>query len=218
MLIRGVNYLFLLLSVVSACAYDRLGGLTLKALSAAVFALLGLINAGYALKTRKFNPLYMLLALLFCMAADIALWHSFIVGALLFAVGHLFYFAGFCRLEKLRKGDLLYGAALFVPVCVLMLCWKKLRFGSELMQGVCIGYALIISLMFSKAVANCRRKKCRAYALIALGSAMFVFSDIMLLLNLFVHAPAITDTLCLYTYFPGQCILAHSMYYLAERG
>jgi len=119
-------------------------------------------------------------------------------------------------LQRMLVLMLLCGVILFVPVGAMMLFWKQFDYGSALMKGICIGYALIISLMFSKAFSNYRRNKCRAYALMALGSAMFVFSDFMLLLELFAGAPAITDTLCLFTYFPGQCIQAHAISYLAE--
>lgn len=214
--IRYINYLFLILSLVAAVVYDRLSGLTIKTINASIFMTLGLINAGYAFKKRAFNPLCMVLALAFCMAADVTLWHSFLFGAALFAIGHVFYFICYCKREKFLWSDLIPGAILFVPVCALMLLWKRFDYGSALMKGICIGYALIISLMFSKAFSNYRRKKCRAYALMALGSAMFVFSDFMLLLELFAGAPPITDTLCVLTYFPGQCIQAHAMYHLAN--
>ena len=215
--IRYINYLFLVLSLVTAAAYDIMSGLTMKTVAAAVFMTLGVINAAYALYKRAFNPMCMVFALGFCMAADITLWHSFIGGAALFAVGHVFYIICYCKREKLLLSDLLPGACLFVPVCALMLFWKRFDFGSTAMQALCIGYALIISLMFSKAFSNYRRRKCRAYALMLLGSALFVFSDFMLLLELFAGAPAITDTLCIFTYFPGQCIQAHALYWLTEQ-
>jgi len=214
--IRYINYLFLIISLIGSYFYDRMGTLPVKTANAAVFMTLGLINAGYTLKLRRFNPLYMVLALAFCMSADVTLWHSFMLGAGLFAIGHVFFVAAYCRMEKFRWSDLIPGVILFVPVGAMMLFWKQFDYGSALMKGICIGYALIISLMFSKAFSNYRRNKCRAYALMALGSAMFVFSDFMLLLELFAGAPAITDTLCLFTYFPGQCIQAHAISYLAE--
>lgn len=211
---RYINYLFLALTFICAAIYDRVGTLPIKTLNASVFMTLGLINGVYAIRTRRFNPWLLLFALGFCMAADVTLWHSFIFGAGLFAIGHGFYFAAYCRLEKFRLSDLIPGVILFVPVCLLMLFWQRFDYGSALMECICIAYALIISLMFSKAFANYRRRKCRAYALMLLGSVMFVFSDFMLLLDLFANAPAITDTLCVMTYFPGQTIQAHAMYYL----
>lgn len=215
--IRYINYLFLALSLIGAICYDRFSGLPLKTLNASIFMSLGLINAVYAFKKRAFNPMCMVLALAFCMAADVTLWFSFLFGAGLFAIGHVFYFICYCRCEKFLWSDLIPGVILFTPVCALMLLWKRFDYGGALMEGICIGYALIISLMFSKAVSNYRRKKCRAYALIALGSVMFVFSDFMLLLDLFANGPAITDTLCVLTYFPGQSIQAHALYWLAEQ-
>ena len=215
--IRYINYLFLALSLVGAYCYDRFSGLPLKTMNAAIFMTLGVINALYAFKKRAFNPLCMVFALAFCMAADVTLWYSFIGGAALFAIGHVFYFICYCRREKFRWSDLIPGAVLFVPVVMLMLFWKRFDYGSAMMKWLCVSYALIISVMFSKAVSNYRRKKCLSYGLMVLGSAMFVFSDFMLLLELFADAPAITDTLCIFTYFPGQCIQAHALYHLTEK-
>ena len=71
--IRYINYLLLLLSLISAVCYAHFSGLPLKTLNATIFMLLGLINAGYAFKKRAFNPLCMVFALAFCMAADVTL-------------------------------------------------------------------------------------------------------------------------------------------------
>ena len=109
-----VNVLFLALSLAGAAYYEAVGGLRMKALSAGVFALLGLINGAYALKMRRFNPLYMCLALLVCMTADIVLGYSFVAGAGVFALGHVLYFTAFCRMEKLRLADLMPGMLLFI--------------------------------------------------------------------------------------------------------
>lgn len=214
--IRCLNGLFLILSLVGAGVYDQRGGQKIKALNAAVFAALGLINGVYALKLRRFNPLYMVLALLLGMTADIMLHYSFIGGALIFALGHGLYFTAFCCMEKLRLRDLLPGIVLFIPTELWLLLSPRFRFGSGLMEGICVGYALIISLMLGKALANFMRNRNMAYFLLVLGCGLFVFSDIMLVLNVFGRAPRWTDTACLYTYFSGQCITAHAMMYLAE--
>ena len=48
---------------------------------------------------------------------------------------------------------------------------------------------------------------------------MFYFSDVMLALRMFGGAPLLADRLCLFTYFPGQAVLAHAVFYYvcAER-
>ena len=81
------------------------------------------------------------------------------------------------------------------------------------MKGVCLLYALIISCMLGKASANYYRAQSLVTGLLQLGSILFFFSDFMLCLNIFADAPHITNILCLYTYFPGQCILAHSLFH-----
>ena len=214
--IRLINYLFLAASPVMAALYYRIGGLPMKAASAAVFALLGLINSAYAVKMRRYNPVYMLLALLLCMTADIVLGYSFLAGAGIFALGHVLFFIAFSRMEKLKWGDLLPGLILFIPAALWLITDKRFRFRPAAMEYVCIGYALVISLMMGKATANLLRNRNAAYLLLTLGCGLFVVSDIMLVLHVFGRGPRWTDTVCLFTYFPGQCITAHAMMHLAE--
>lgn len=213
------NGILIAATMLSCICYDRFGGLSLKALTAMGFVLLGAFNCAYALrfggKNRKF-PIVMALGLLVCMIGDVVLNITFIPGALLFAVGHLFYFVAYGCLMRFRKRDLLPSMVIFAASALIILAVPIFDFGSPLMQGICLVYALVISCMVGKAVANLVRERNIVTILLALGSILFYFSDFMLLLNIFAGAPPITDTLCLFTYFPAQCLLAHAIFQYAD--
>ena len=54
-------------------------------------------------------------------------------------------------------------------------------------------------------------KAVTCFGFVAVGSALFYFSHLMLALNVFACASYITDTLCLATYYPAQWLLAYSI-------
>ena len=194
-------------------------GMVPKGVASLGFVLIGVINLVYAVLQgtigRKF-PVLMTLGLLFCMVGDVAIDRNFIVGAALFALGHIFYCIAYCSLSKFKGKDLVPIALFFTASALLITLVPIFDFGSPLMQGICLVYALVISCMVGKAVANLVRERNIVTILLALGSILFYFSDFMLLLNIFAGAPPITDTLCLFTYFPAQCLLAHAIFQYAD--
>ena len=199
--------------------YRMAGGLSVKATVSCTFVAFGLINMIYALlaKAPKRYPAVMLTGLTLAMLGDVTLGFDFIVGAGLFALGHVMYFIAFCGLQKFRAADLIPSAVIFAGAAALLLFYPRFSFGGALMQGVCLAYALIISCMVGKAVSNFRRERSGLTGLIMAASMLFFFSDLMLVLVYFAGAPRIADTLCLYTYFPAQMLLAHSMYGYVNR-
>lgn len=212
----ALNLLLILLCFFLMLLYDARGGLCLKGATAAAFVLLGTVNALYALHAvpsqRRF-ALLMAAGLWVCMAGDLVLNLSFIPGAAIFALGHALYCLAFGAMTPYKKGDLLPMAAVFLLSLLLLLLLPALHFSSALMAGVVVVYALIISCTVGKAIANFLGNRRKATGLLLLGALLFFFSDLMLLLFYFAGAPQITDTLCLYTYFPGQCLLAHAIFH-----
>ena len=212
-----LNTILFFCGIFSTVCYDQFGGLWLKAVTSGWFVLLGIVNFIYfrqpcnSGKASRF-PLLMLIGLLLCFAADIILNITFIPGALIFAIGHIFYFAAYCGLLKFEKRDLLPSVFIFIPSASLVLFVPIFDFGFALMQYIILLYALIISLMVGKSIANMKRNRNSLTSLIVFGSCLFFFSDLMLLLCYFAGAPQITDSLCLFTYYPGQYLLAHSLY------
>ncbi|MDE7107595.1 MAG: lysoplasmalogenase, partial [Clostridiales bacterium] len=84
------------------------------------------------------------------------------------------------------------------------------------MEIVCIVYAVVISMMVGKAVCNFAADRSWLTFIIMIGSLLFFFSDLMLLLNVFSSIQKYVGALCLATYYPAECLLAFSVY-LAKR-
>ena len=209
-----LNLLLILAVLVGDVFYIIKGTLLIKSLTSVCFVLLGVVNLVYAFKNKAQNKkfcLAMLTGLVFAMLGDIVLELEFIVGALLFAVGHVFYFVAYCFLLSFKWKDLIYGMCIFVPVTIFIVVAPIFDFGGLLMEMVCIFYALIISCMVGKSISNYVQQKTLLHLLLLVGSFLFMFSDFMLLLNVFANLPRIVGILCLATYYPAECVLAYSI-------
>lgn len=188
----------------------------LKTLSSVLFVLCGMFNLIYCFKTgmvknKKFM-IFMFLGLVFAMLGDVLLIDFFVVGAGLFAIGHVFFFVAFCMLSKMHWLDFVIGGGIFIVALLIIFLYPKFEFGS--MLAVVIVYALIISLMLGKAGGNLRLKENKHLNLIIFfGALMFFLSDLMLLFNVFASAPYIFDILCLVLYYPAEFVLAFSIYF-----
>ena len=112
-----------------------------------------------------------------------------------------------------KKLDLLLTGAILIGTAALILLYPKFDFGGALMQGVCLVYGLIISCMVGKAVSGGIREKTLPMIIMAVGSVLFYFSDLMLVLRWFADAPRLAGDLCMITYFPAQGLLAASVYF-----
>ena len=209
-----LNAIFLALIVAGDVCYTIFGGLWLKGLTSLMFVVLGVINLIYAIKNKtkylKFS-VWLVVGLTFAMLGDIVLNLYFIGGAILFAIGHVFFFVAYCFVSKFKTTDLIYTALIFVPSLMVLLFVPILNYGGILMQMVCIIYALIISLMLGKAVSNFVREKNLFTLIILIGCILFFFSDLMLLFDVFAGLK-VAGILCLATYYPAEFILAHSIY------
>lgn len=211
--INIINLLFLICIVTGDICYTTFGGLWLKALTSIFFVALGVVNLIYAINNKtdylKFS-IILVAGLTFAMLGDIVLNIYFIGGAILFAIGHIFYFVAYCFISKFNPKDLIYSALIFVPSLFIILFVPVLNFGGILMQIVCVAYALIISLMLGKSIANFVAKKSFLTLIIMLGSILFFFSDVMLVFDVFASLPVV-GTLCLATYYPAEFLLAYSI-------
>lgn len=214
-----LNILLLVLAMACLFYYDSRGGLVLKGITSAWFVGLGVLNLVYTYGAdRKKLPVTWLVVtgLIFAMAADVLLGIHFILGTALFAAGHLFCCAAYCTLEHFHKKDLIpIGTACLVSLfCALGTPFIQLD--DPVMKPILLAYALIISCMLGKAIGNLLQKPSRTRWLLLLGSAMFWFSDLMLAWNIFGNGGHLAGTLCLYTYWPGQYLLAHTLYHFAD--
>lgn len=210
-----LNVVFGAVVLIGMAFYLQLGGKDLKAISCFTYVILSGVNLVYALGAgagRRF-AVVMFLGAVFGWLGDVLLGVNFILGAGMFAVGHVLYAAAFYTLGKARRLDMILTGAILVGTAALILLYPKFDFGGTLMQMVCLVYGLIISCMVGKAVAGGMREKTLSMIIMAVGSVLFYFSDLMLVLRYFADAPWIADRLCLLTYFPAQGLLASSVYF-----
>ncbi len=220
---KGIFALNLVLTVLvqaSMVWYLDCGGLWRKGLTSFGFVLLGVLNLAYLIAVRRKPlrfPVILVVGLIFAMLGDIVLNVNFIGGALLFAVGHIFYAISYAQLQRIGKLDLLLSGIIFAAAALFLLLAPIFDFGGTLMTVICVGYAFVISCMVGKAFGNAVREHTVTNILLAAGSFLFFFSDLMLVLYVFGDAPHIVDTLCVATYYPAQCILAHTMFWYNGR-
>lgn len=198
--------------------YFYLTGSITKALCSGAFALLGLINlcytAIYKKEYLKFSAA-MSLGLILAMIGDVTIDTNFIIGAGLFALGHVFYFVAQSIFMKINRLDLLISGILFICAGAFVLFFPLLVFPDPIMQWVCLVYALIISLMTGKGISDFIRRRNAVTAILALGSVLFFFSDLMLVFDWFMNGGRPAALLCLGTYYPAQWLLAYSVYALS---
>ena len=213
----------LLLAALAACTWiytNITGSLRMKGITAGCFVLLGLVNLVYALCSRPRRisfPLVMCAGLTMAMLGDLLLDRNFVLGAGLFALGHVLYTAAMYIRQRYAPLDLeMTGVMLLIALGILAFT-PGLRLTDPALRTVCYVYALIISCMAGKAVSGFLRERTVVTGLLALGSVLFYFSDVMLLLAWFAGAGGWADTACLWTYFPGQGVLAHAGYWYVRR-
>ena len=197
--------------------YDYHGGLWLKGVTSLWFCGLGSVNLIYAQKTgmKKRKILYVMGTALFIgMAADVLLGIEFMVGVAAFALGHVIYMAAFFSMEKPRKKDLLF----ILPVAAIALFAVTgtpfIQVDDPFMEKMLLAYAVIISCMTGKSLSNLQLSRKTSRKVIAIAGALFLFSDLMLAVDMFGEASRLTWILCSYTYWPAQNLLAHSMYHI----
>lgn len=214
-----LNYVLLVALLISTVCYDVLKAFPLKCLTSTWFVLLGAVNLFYVVKTnakQRTVAILMMIGICLAMGGDVAIYFNFIVGAAVFAMGHVFYLITYCTIERIRKSDCILMLIIFAAVASFVFLTSIFEFGDPVMEVVIAVYCVIISSMTAKAVMNAWRERSKANLFFACGSVMFLFSDIMLVLNLFANTSDITFILCHSIYFPGQWVLAHAMYHLAE--
>ena len=187
---------------------------TLKCVCSGSFALLGLINLAYALKTKQTNTKFyigMSAGLVLAFLGDYLIGYDFIIGAATFALGHVCFVVSYCFMQKMQKLDYIISGGLFLGCLIFLLFCPLLTFEVAIFRIVCIVYALIISTMLGKAVGNFIREKTLVNGMIATASVLFFFSDLMLVFDWFIGLWSWTDHACMGTYYPALCLLALAM-------
>ena len=208
----AVNIVMLCGIITFDILYSISGLLLEKALASGFFLLECAFNTAICVKKRvKLNfPILLLTGIALSFAADIALQIDMIIGMLLFGTGHIFFFISYCKLEKFIPKDIIPAAVSIVGLLVIILFAPFLDFGGDTFMhaAVCV-YAVIISFMTGKSISNIVRNRSLTNKIVAAGSCLFWISDFALMLNLFGNI-GIANYICLFTYYPGQFVLALS--------
>jgi len=187
---------------------------TLKCICSGAFAALGLLNFLCTVRIRPHSTGFlsgMLAGLIFAFLGDVLIGYDFIIGASVFALGHVCFVIAYCFLRKMSPSDFIISGILFAGAAAFLLFSPLLTFDVPVFRVVCLVYALIISLMLGKAVGNCIRMKTAAAGLLAFASALFFFSDLMLVFDWFIGRWSWTDHACMGTYYPALCFMALAM-------
>jgi uncharacterized membrane protein YhhN len=180
--------------------------------------LLGIINLSFALATGRENSEFFILmsaALVLAMLGDILIDKSFALGAGSFALGHIGFAVAYSFLQGFSLLDVIIIGVIFSATAAFLLFAPCVDFGSKTNKWICLSYSFIISVMLGKAMANLICQANAVNAIIAAGSFLFFFSDLMLVLNWFVGVGKWAGNACMGTYYPALCFLAFSMYFKA---
>lgn len=210
------NLILLIGAALCLVIYDIFGGLWLKGVTSSWFVILGAVNcyAARHLDGKHLRFFVLMEAGLICgMLADVLLGIVFLAGVGIFALGHILYLVAFCTLEKTGMRDLWFSVPPLVISVFMIVGTPWVHVDDPVMRTMLLGYAVIISLMLGKAVANLVRCRSIYRWLLAVGSVMFWFSDLMLLIDMFGQSSRIVWILCSYMYWPAQNILAHALYH-----
>lgn len=205
----SANFIFLLVVLTIAVIYSVTDLFLFKTIASILFFLIAIINFIKAKKNNFEFAVFMLIALGISMIADIVINDRFILGALTFALAHIFYFFSLNSLEKFRFRNLLYAVPFFI-ICVLLIFFLP-NLNTISLNSVAVIYSVIISVMVGKALANLLKSRKKLYILIFTAYFLFFFSDVMLVIGYFAHIEFPQD-LCRLTYYPAQCFMAYSIY------
>lgn len=187
----------------------------LKTICTCGVALMGLLNLIYAQKAgeRSLNfHAIMLAGMILSVGGDWFVTQIFVLGAALFALGHVCYFVSQRALNPGHRLDWIFSGVLFAAAAIFLLVCPLLDFSVPAFRWVCMVYALIISLMVGKALSSAIRKPSAVTIALAAGSVLFFFSDLMLVFDWFIDLWSWTDEACMSTYYPAQCLLAFSTF------
>lgn len=154
--------------------------------------------------------IFLLLAMAFSMAGDIALlWPKtlFILGLGLFMVAHVFFIALFRQGQRWfpsRRGLL---CVLAVGGCMYATIWPGL-YGPVLQLAVA-AYVGVISLMVAQAIGRAVVLGDSASRWVAVGACIFMASDACIAINKFVMPVPLASLWILSTYYTAQLLIAH---------
>ena len=137
-----VNVIFISLIFILNYFYQRAGfDFTLKCITSAIFAILGVINLVYVCSVpgeHKNFCLGMSVGLIMAFLGDVLIKFNFIIGAAVFALGHICFVVAYTFLVGFRLMDFVISAILFLGTFVFLMFYPPLEFNSLVTRIVCI--------------------------------------------------------------------------------
>ncbi len=209
------NIIFGILILVATICFKQLNvnKYITKSIASGLFVLCGAVNLYFLFKNHKgegiWKGIILLTGLAFAAAGDIVLIDHFVMGAVLFAIGHVFFLVYFCLLQKFHVMDFILAGLLILVALLVILLYPKFEFDG--LKMVVVIYAIVISCMLAKAIGNYFNFKNTPNLITMLGAFLFFFSDLMLLFYVFAGNVEIFDYFCIYTYYPAEFMLALSI-------
>lgn len=207
-----LNLIFLCLTILTDLLYLKLyNPYVFKTLASVTFVVWSLVNLSLMFAFKKtVNKKFMILMFIgqvFACAGDILLIDNFMVGAIAFAIGHIFFFVSYLFLQKFKLLDLIF-IIIAIGISLAIIFISKINLGS--MLPLIIAYAVVISTMLGKSITLFKGNKLQA-TVIFVGSLMFFLSDLFLMFTIFGGMGRVGDILCLAFYYPAEFVLASSI-------
>lgn len=182
-----------------------------------LFKALGTLTAvGFAAYAYFFSPqadvytALILFALCLCTLADVFLEIRFIVGGVLFFLGHVLYAAGFFTLHQPT-----HWAALVLLVALPLLYWFLSRYRDRVPRLLYLGlwlYTAALGVLLAAALSPMFVVPSRRMLCAAVGAVLFVISDVTLCRNTIEKRGERADFISLGIYYTGQLFLAFSAF------
>lgn len=144
------------------------------------------------------------LGLFFCMLGDATL-HWFLIGLTFFLLGHFFYILAFLEIKEKQASK--WAVLLLLVYGIILSAWiigNVLRSGNLILSIAIILYvAFILTMLWSSLQTN--------IATILMGALLFLFSDSILALNMFVTDIHYSTLFIMSTYYTAQFMFTISV-------
>ncbi|NKI31385.1 lysoplasmalogenase [Croceivirga thetidis] len=155
-------------------------------------------------------------ALCFCLLGDILLLDEdyFVFGLGSFLIGHLLFARGFIKLGGYQNN----GIALIVLLIIGIALYTWLYPDLGPLKYPVAAYVLVILFMAWQGISLYLKNNTIAYALIAMGVVLFMFSDSMIAVNKFKAPFALSGVVILSTYWLAIALIANTGVRISKKG
>lgn len=207
----------MLMDVFTCFVFHNVVFKNIAAILSCILAISNLIVGIIIYKKWKLAPnIFVCLGVIIGAVADTVINKNAIAGAVLFAIGHIFYLIALHIISKFKLKELFFFILVFM-ISVVLIFVPNVDLGN--LTFPIILYAIILSAMFAKCVNNYafNSKKSSLYAVMAIAGFLFYLSDLLLMFYYFKGGSALLDQLCLLAYYPAQIMFAVSILFPLRR-